>query len=623
MILTKQEPSSAIQTKELQYYHALFSSIEDIVISTDNDFVIQTWNAAAEKIYGISASQAIGQKTYEIIAQKFLHSTKNEVFKNIIKNHYWKGITEYRAESGEKLFLQTKVTLVRNAYGKSIGYVSVSRDITDDMKTRQSLQKLKSLLTKLEESFLIVDRNLNIVFLSPKGNVEKFFNSAYQLGDNALKYIPEEYFHTVQHYYDRALNGETINHNAESVDEDLFLEVTYTPLMDTLGNITNVCVIVKDLTYHKQLEKLEENKRLLDIQLFENRQKFEEFMEKSPLLAWITDQNGIMRYMNPPYLKSFEFSKDVIGKSVYELFPENIAKEYEENNLKVIQCGKSIETIEKGRQPGSLHTYKSLKFPISYKGDTMVAGWAVDITDQIEMQENLAKLNAHKDRLLAIISHDLRGPLGINSNFLKLIIEDFDLFEKEEILHSLTSLKNSIRRSYELTDEMLTWGKTQINKVNYNPVKIQVGEELSSVINSLEDQLSTKQIMIQANLSNTYYGYADADLFSIVARNIISNAIKFSHCQSSIHIQCSIVKDFVHVSIQDFGTGIKPELIEKIMQSTNYESTFGTSGEPGTGLGMLISKDYIQKNGGTLQINSVEGNGSTFIFTIPLYTAAA
>ncbi len=607
-------------SKDVLYYQALLAGIDDVVISTDTNFIIQTWNTAAEKIYNLPASEAIGKRTTDVMQHKYIDATDEEVIKKLVKENHWNGLVKV-VNSAEDIFLQTTFSIVKNTNGKKIGYIGISRDVTDEIKTKKSLQNFVSVLMQLEESFLIVDKNYKVSFACPKKNVQNFFNSDYKAGDDAFKYIPQTYLKEIKKAYQRAFAGETINYDVESDGEPkLYFNITYSPLKDDFGNIISVCVIIKDLTDQKEIEFLQQKKNAVEKNLYESRLLFEEFMENSPLLGWVADAEGVIHYMNQRYLKSFEYSEEIIGKNILELYPKELAEGYLANNKMVLETGSIVETIEEDRQPSQLKAYKTIKFPIYYKGCNMIAGWAVDISDQITAQENLLQLNQHKNKLLSIIAHDLRAPLGINASFFKSLIRDFETYSKEELLESIQIISKSFMQCYELVDELLRWGRSQLEHVKFNPLPITIQTEILKVTDTLLEQANRKKVHIETEFNFCGDIFADADMFAIVLRNFITNAIKFSHLNSTVKITTELINDKVKVNVIDNGIGIKDELVKKILEKLNYESEFGTKGEKGTGLGLIIAKDYIEQNGGKLGIESKVGAGSNFNFTVPLYT---
>jgi PAS domain S-box-containing protein len=604
------------KTDDLFYYETLISCIDDLIISTDKEFKIKTWNAAAERIYELTAEEAIGRKSNELAFVQYINTTHEEAVKKIVNENYWKGLVKIITLSGKEIILQSIITTVRDSQKRKLGYVGVSRDVTSDLQLKQSLQNFSSVLTLLEESFLIVDKNYKVVFLRPKGNVQKFFDSDYKVGDNAFKYIPPSYTDEVKSSYQKAFSGETIHYTSEIEKEfKLYFDITYTPLKDDAGNITNVCVIIKDLTAQKQVELLQQKKEEVEKNLRISRKFFYGFMENTHLLAWIVDIKGCIHYMNSSFANSFEIDKNETGKNILDIYPAEIAHEYLENNKLIIDDGITIEKVEK-RFAKNAVPYKIIKFPISFKNELMVACWGIDISEQIAVQDHLTELNQNKNKIVSVIAHDVHGPLGINASFLDTIIGDYKTLAEEELLKYLKMLKTGISKCYNLSGDLLLWARGQLKNTICKPIALDTNNEIIKVIDNLKQVAEEKQITIETKLCNACKTYADPDMFAIVLRNFISNAIKFSNPKSSIIVSTAVVDQKLKISVKDTGVGMKKGMANKLMHKLNYESTYGTNGEKGTGLGLIIAKDYIERNNGEMYIESEEGNGSTFSFTL-------
>src|ERR1700733_98917 len=138
------------KTDDLFYYETLISCIDDVIISTDKEFKIKTWNAAAERIYELSAEEAIGRKSNELAFVQYLDTTVEEAMKKIVNENYWKGLVKIITLNGKEVILQSIITTVRDSEKRKIGYVGVSRDVTSDLEIKQSLQNFSSVLTLLE-----------------------------------------------------------------------------------------------------------------------------------------------------------------------------------------------------------------------------------------------------------------------------------------------------------------------------------------------------------------------------------------------------------------------------------------------------------------------------------------
>jgi PAS domain S-box-containing protein len=601
------------------YYKALLSSIDDALISTDKNFRITSWNKAAENIYNIKAEDALGKTSVELFNYEFLDSNREQAANDLIKTDLWKGTLKLQRNDGKIIVLQSSVTAVKNAEGESIGYVGVNRDITEAFESRNTLQKLTALLSSLQESFYIVDRDLKIIFVQAKGDIGSL--ERYKVGDSGMLYVFEHRKQFVHECYLKAFNGEPISYEQfrnETDGQNIWLHFTYFPLKDSFGAVTNVFIVVKNITAQKEFEILDAHRKESERKFLESKMLFENFMENSPLTAWITHENGNVIYMNPPYLKIFGFTKKDVGQNLYELFPKNLADQFFANNQKVIETDVLVETIEKSiKSDGSSATYHVYKFPLRYNESVMIAGWAVDVTDEMKHREELVELNKYKDKIVSVIAHDLKNYFTINYTTTEYLLGDHSNISTEELHNFLQILHTNNIKTLEFLDDLSQWVKSTVNKLVFTPKKISLKNEVENVLQFLHEQLDEKNISIKLLYNASNEAFADEHTLQAIIRNLLSNAIKFSPPGSEITIKTEPDKNFIVLSMTDKGVGMSKDAIEKIMSSVNYESTAGTKGEKGMGVGLNLTKSFIEKNGGKMWIESAPAHGSTFYFTIP------
>ncbi len=232
--------------------------------------------------------------------------------------------------------------------------------------------------------------------------------------------------------------------------------------------------------------------------------------------------------------------------------------------------------------------------------------------------EELVKSNAMKDKLFSIIAHDLRGPVGNFGAALAVLIENLDTFDKETLSEILSDLKNSASRSYELLQNLLKWARSQNNTIEFAPANQNLNQIIQENVELLQSSAAQKQITIKSEIHNEIFVFADINMLKTILRNLLSNAIKFSFPQGEVIINVTKSDNFAEIAIEDFGIGIKKENIEKLMTSHEYFSTYGTANEKGTGLGLNLCKDFVERNGGKINIESEEGKGTKIYFTLPL-----
>lgn len=233
--------------------------------------------------------------------------------------------------------------------------------------------------------------------------------------------------------------------------------------------------------------------------------------------------------------------------------------------------------------------------------------------------EELQRTIAGRDKLYSVIAHDLRSPMGSIKMVLNMLILNLP-FEKigAEMYELLTMANQTTEDVFSLLDNLLKWTKSQIGKLNVVYQDVDLVEVTDGVIEIFSMVASLKKIRIREMKPERMMVNADIDMLKTVVRNLLSNAIKFSKENSEILVKMEEVNGMAVVSVQDHGRGISEEGQKKLLHADTHFSTFGTNNEEGSGLGLLLCKDFVVKNGGKLWFTSKEGEGSIFSFSIPV-----
>jgi signal transduction histidine kinase/ligand-binding sensor domain-containing protein len=237
---------------------------------------------------------------------------------------------------------------------------------------------------------------------------------------------------------------------------------------------------------------------------------------------------------------------------------------------------------------------------------------------QLQISENnLIELNATKDKFFSIISHDLKNPFTSVLSISELMATNFDETDPDDIRFGVNKIHQTNKHIYELLENLLTWSKTQRGNIAVEEVKFNLSRIIETNINILKLAAEKKHIEIVNNADQELCAVADREMISTVFRNLVNNAIKFTPPGRKIQINSFMNKKHVIVEVRDEGVGIAPEDKEKLFRIDDKFKTEGTQGEKGTGLGLIICKEFVEKNGGTIEVESSPGKGSTFRFTIP------
>ncbi|MFY9151023.1 MAG: tetratricopeptide repeat-containing sensor histidine kinase [Prolixibacteraceae bacterium] len=230
----------------------------------------------------------------------------------------------------------------------------------------------------------------------------------------------------------------------------------------------------------------------------------------------------------------------------------------------------------------------------------------------------LRESNAAKDKFFAIIAHDLRGPTGNLASFLEYLNDTFTEHSPEELKRIVLELSKSAENVSVLLENLLIWAQSQLNKIEFRPTELKLSDVIQNSIKGIKHSAENKDIAINLKLDDQIYVRADHDMLQTIVRNILSNAIKFSFRESSVTIETEILnKETAAIRIIDNGVGIDAESLSKIFNISNTFHTNGTENEKSTGLGLILVKDFVEKNHGTINIESQKGEGTIVSFTLP------
>lgn len=233
--------------------------------------------------------------------------------------------------------------------------------------------------------------------------------------------------------------------------------------------------------------------------------------------------------------------------------------------------------------------------------------------------EELQRTIAGRDKLYSVIAHDLRSPMGSIKMVLNMLILNLPSEKIGAEMYELLTMANQTTEDvFSLLDNLLKWTKSQIGKLNVVYQDVDLVEVTDGVIEIFSMVASLKKIRIHEMKPEKMMVNADIDMLKTVVRNLLSNAIKFSKENSEVLVKMEEVDGMAVVSVQDYGCGISEEGQKKLLHTDTHFSTFGTNNEEGSGLGLLLCKDFVVKNGGKLWFTSKEGEGSIFSFSIPV-----
>lgn len=232
--------------------------------------------------------------------------------------------------------------------------------------------------------------------------------------------------------------------------------------------------------------------------------------------------------------------------------------------------------------------------------------------------DELGQLNATKDKFFSIIAHDLKNPFITILGFSDLLITDYTELTDEERLYYIQEMKNSADKSHSLLQNLLQWSRSQTGRIQFNPTRLNLKEIACSNTNLIQASANKKNITIECSIEGKSYVNADEDMLNTIFRNLLTNAIKFTDMGGKVMMSSKILDDVVEVTIEDNGIGMPEDVRVNLFRLDKSYTTTGTQNETGTGLGLILCKEFVEKHGGSIRVESEEGKGTKFIFIFPL-----
>jgi PAS domain S-box-containing protein len=412
---------------------------------------------------------------------------------------------------------------------------------------------------------------------------------------------------------------------------------------------------------HKLEKAMLEMEAISSVQ--DERKQLRTLIDNIPDLIFIKDRQSRFTLANNKVAAIMGTTpEDLIGKTDFDFYSPEIARVFFDDEQKIMEtCIPLINFEETAHDDNGNRTIRSTtKVPVKNKDGVIIgiAGVCRDITKLKKIENQLRKksddlletnrllegrqkeilmqsealalqtqnlmminteldrLNRTKDKFFSIIAHDLRNPFNAIIGFCELLRTDFSDMDDHQKLNLLELINISSQTAYNLLENLLQWARTQTDKINYDPVEFNLSESVKAVMDLHCVTARKKGVKLKNQIDNKTLVYADKNMISTVLRNLVSNAIKFSNPNGDIIVSSNLKTDMVEVHVADSGIGMNRESLTKLFRIDTYYSTAGTMGESGTGLGLIICKEFVEKNSGRIKASSSEGSGTTVSFTL-------
>jgi PAS domain S-box-containing protein len=344
-------------------------------------------------------------------------------------------------------------------------------------------------------------------------------------------------------------------------------------------------------------------------------QKIQSFVALSSDLIVIMDRNGAILYTNSVWLSKLSYLEDDLkGNNYFQFIDKSDHEKVKTEIIYLNTNGGSISLENRMFNKDGSIGYYSWNISISTDKEYLF-GIGRDINEMMQMQSELKELNENKDKLFSVISHDLRSPFTSLLGYSKMLIEEFNAFDPEEIKEIIGLSYKSSQKAFDLLEDLFNWAKIQMNKITILIEERNITEIVNEELDLMQSQFLNKNISITKNIDNVISNI-DYSSYRIVVKNILSNAFKFCKHNGSIAIKLIEEQNKIIFMVSDNGVGISPEKLLLIQKNKNHHSEYGSDGEKGSALGYELIHKYAECNNGIVELESVLSKGTTVKFTI-------
>ena len=412
------------------------------------------------------------------------------------------------------------------------------------------------------------------------------------------------------------------NWNIGKNGERICLLTNGVPILDENGNLKGYRGVDKDITGRKHAEEL----------LLQSNNKWEAIISASPDGIGMADLDGKISLLSDSLFSMYGYpidkKEESLGRNIFEFIDVSSHPKLKENISKLLSGGDTGVSEYLGIKQDGTRFFVEINSAVLRNS----AGKPVeilfierDITERKRTEEELKHkneqlhtANAEKDKFFSIVAHDLRSPFNVFLGFTQTMVEKLDTMPLKEIQEMLALMKNSATSLHRLLENLLEWSLMQRGMTSFNPVSFLLMPKISETLLMVLQLASEKRIIISYNVPEDLMVNADAQMFESVMRNLVFNSVKFTSKGGNISITAKLIPvNSIEISVKDTGVGMNKRMIDHLFRFDEMTTCKGTEGEPGTGLGLMICKDFVEKHGGKLWVESEEGKGTTFSFTLP------
>jgi PAS domain S-box-containing protein len=393
------------------------------------------------------------------------------------------------------------------------------------------------------------------------------------------------------------------------------VELSYLNEQLLLNFLTILSISIDNLLKHRDLEHLNDSLKKSDKQT-------QTMLDSISDAFFSLDNDFVVTYFNQAAEKALGKKRDeAIGCKLFDVFSEARGSVFEEKYTLALK-EKIYISFETYFGVSPYENWYDVRVYPHAEGISVYFQLITDrknATAELHLKnDELSKTIAEKDKFFSIIAHDLRGPFSSFLGFTQIMAEELPTLTLYQIQKIAVNMRKSASNLYDLLENLLEWSRLQRGMMTFDPLVFPLMSKISESMSLVIDLANQKEITIHYEIPDDREVYADENMFGTIIRNLASNAVKFTPRGGKINLSAKrLNENSVEISVKDTGIGMSGERIANLFRLDNFTNRKGTEGEPSTGLGLIICKEFVEKHGGKLLVKSEEGKGSTFIFTLP------
>ncbi|RLD68630.1 MAG: hypothetical protein DRI95_02430 [Bacteroidetes bacterium] len=571
----------------------------------------------------------------------------DEMMNIALKNGTHRFEWDHVKSNGEIFPVEVLLTVISSEPEKRIIH-TVWHDITVRKKAEQELkeseEKFKAIVETASDWIWEIDKTGKYTYSSPKVLSILGYSEKEIIGKTPFDFMPAGEKERVSKVFDEIIKqnkpiDKVENTNIHKNGKLVVLETSGMPFFDSNNKLLGYRGIDREITEYKKSEQL----------LKESEERFKAISNSANDGIVLMDNYGKVTFWNYAAEKIFDYKKEEItGKNLHSLLTSEKYRDAQNSGFEIFKktgkgnaIGKTLE-LEALRKNGESFPVELSLSAIKIKEKWNAIGLIKDITNRKKGEQSvkeseirLRESNKTKDKFFSILAHDLISPFNTMLGFSKLLVANFEKYDLQKQKKFLGIINYDLQNTYKLLENLLLWSRAQRGVVEFNPQKENLYLLTIETLSLLKQSAENKLITLINNVSEDVNITVDKNMLLTIMRNLISNAIKFTPKNGRVEIGCRVspIKtdgrlsqqegnnllplQSIQIYVKDSGIGILKEKQTQLFEISENISTKGTDGESGTGLGLILCKEFVEKHGGKIWVESDIGKGSEFIFTLP------